>query len=78
MPTAWSTGGNSGGGCIQDLKACDGELRADPLFAEAHVVSKLSRVEDFEIVMAVVLMILLYPNVHQFSEAQQREVIEWV
>ena len=23
-------------------------------------------------------MILLHPNVHRFSEAQQREVIEWV
>jgi hypothetical protein len=66
----------------QDLKACAGELRADPLFADAHVLSKLSRVEffveDFEIFMAVVWMILLHPNVHQFSEAQQREVIEWV
>ena len=32
----------------------------------------------FEIFMAVVWMILLHPNVHRFSEAQQREVIEWV
>jgi hypothetical protein len=28
--------------------------------------------------MAVVWMILLHPNVHRFSEAQQCEVIEWV
>ena len=35
-------------------------------------------VEDFEQFMAVVWMILLNPNVHRFSEGQQREVIEWV
>ena len=28
--------------------------------------------------MAVVWMILLHPNVHRFTEEQQREVIEWV
>jgi hypothetical protein len=28
--------------------------------------------------MAVVWMILLHPTVHQFSEEQQREVIEFV
>ena len=34
--------------------------------------------DDFERFMAVVWMILLHPTVHQFSEEQQREVIEWV
>ena len=66
----------------QDLKACAEELSADSRFADAQVLSRSSRVdffvEDFEIFMAVVWMILLHPNVHQFSEAQQREVIEWV
>jgi hypothetical protein len=54
----------------------------DPRLAEAQVLTRSSRVDffvdDFEIFMAVVWMILLHPHVHQFSEAQQREVIEWV
>jgi hypothetical protein len=66
----------------QDLTACAEELRADPRFADAQVLRRSSRVdffvEDFAIFMAVVWMILLHPHVHRFSEAQQREVIEWV
>jgi hypothetical protein len=66
----------------QDLLAAAEELRGDPRFAGAQVLSKPSRVEffvdDFEQFMAVVWMILLHPNVHQFTEEQQREVIEWV
>jgi len=66
----------------QDLLECATTLRADPVFAEAQVLTKSSRVEffvdDFEQFMAVVWMILLHPNVHRFSEEQQREVTEWV
>ncbi|MCI0705017.1 MAG: class I SAM-dependent methyltransferase [Planctomycetia bacterium] len=66
----------------QDLLACATELATDPLFAGAQILTKSSRVEffvdDFERFMAVVWMILLHPNVHQFSEDQQREVVEWV
>ena len=66
----------------QDLPACAADLRGDPRFADAQILTKSSRVEffvdDFERFMAVVWMILLHPTVHQFSEEQQREVIEWV
>jgi hypothetical protein len=66
----------------QDLRACAEDLRSDPRFATAQILSKSSRVEffvdDFEQFMAVVWMILLHPNVHQFSEDQQLEVIEFV
>jgi hypothetical protein len=66
----------------QDLKSCAEELRGDMRFAGAEILNKVSRVtffiEDFEIFMAVIWMILLHPNVHQFSEEQQCEVIEWV
>jgi hypothetical protein len=66
----------------QDLLACAAELGADPCFAGAQVLTKSSRVEffvdDFEQFIAVVWMILLHPNVHRFSEEQQREVVEWV
>lgn len=65
----------------QDLQACARRLQADPRFGDAQVLSKSTRVnffvDDFEIFMAVLWMILLHPNVHRFSEEQQREVIEW-
>lgn len=66
----------------QDLLVCASELAADPRFADAQLQTRSSKVEfyvdDFERFMAVVWMILLHPNVHRFSEAQQAEVIEWV
>ncbi len=66
----------------QDLLECAAELSADPRFAGAQLQTRSSQVEfyvdDFERFMAVVWMILLHPNVHCFSEAQQAEVIEWV
>jgi hypothetical protein len=66
----------------QDLLACAAGVAADPVFAGAQVLTKSSRVEffvdDFERFMAVVWMVLLHPNVHRFTEEQQREVTEWV
>lgn len=66
----------------QDLLACAADLSSDPLLADAQVLRRTSRVEffvdDFEQFMAVIWMILLHPNVHDFSIDQQREVIEWV
>jgi hypothetical protein len=66
----------------QDLRECADGLRGDPRFVGAHVLTKSSRIEffvdEFEQFMAVVWMILLHPNVHRFTEQQQREVIEWV
>jgi hypothetical protein len=66
----------------QDLRACADELRGDARFNTAQIVEKRSRVEffvdDFEQFMAVVWMILLHPDVHLFTEEQQRAVIEFV
>lgn len=66
----------------QDLRQCAAELRADAHFADAEILCHPSRiqffVDDFEQFMAVIWMILLHPNVHQFSEPQQDEVTEWV
>jgi hypothetical protein len=66
----------------QDLEACAIDLRGAAPLAKAQVLSESSRVEffvaDFEQFMAVVWMILLHPNVHQFSTDQQREVIDFV
>lgn len=66
----------------QDLLACGEELRGDPGFADAAILSKSNRIHffvpDFEQFMRVVWMLLLHPNVHQFTEEQQREVIEFV
>lgn len=66
----------------QNLLACGEQLRADPRFADAQVLTRTDRVEffvdDFEQFMAVVWMILLHPTVHQYSRDQQQEVIEWV
>ncbi len=66
----------------QDLLACAGELAAEPRLKQAQLQTATSRVEffvdDFEQFMAVVWMILLHPNVHRFTEPQQREVIDWV
>ncbi len=66
----------------QDLRVCAEQLRGDPRFAAAQVLDKSSRVEffvdDFAQFMAVVWMILLHPNVHQYTDEQQREVIEFV
>ena len=66
----------------QDLQECAAELRDDPRLPDAQVLTKSTRieffVEDFEQYMAGVWMVLLHPNVHRFSEEQQREVTEWV
>jgi hypothetical protein len=64
------------------LRATAESLREDARFAGAQVLAKSSQVEffvdDFQRFMAVVWMILLHPNVHQYNEDQQREVIEFV
>ena len=66
----------------QDLALCAEALRHDPRFTGAQVLSERTRVqffvEDFERFMAVVWMILLHRTVHDFTEDQQREVIEFV
>lgn len=66
----------------QDLLSFAGELRKSSLLGNAHIGAHTSRVEfmvdDFQKFMAVIWMILLHPEVHNFSQDQQREVIEHV
>ena len=71
-------------GCRNDqdlLKAAE-ELRNEARLADAQIFTRSNRVQffvpDFEQFMAVVWMILLHPNVHRFTEEQQRGVIEFV
>ncbi|MCX7824025.1 MAG: class I SAM-dependent methyltransferase [Verrucomicrobiae bacterium] len=66
----------------QDLRAFAASLKKRPLFRNAQVLVKTNRVRfrapDFEKLMAVVWMILLYPDVHPYSEKQRREITEFV
>ena len=66
----------------QDLKGFARELRRDPTFSGAQVLTKTSRVEfridDFERFMSVIWMILLHPYVHVYSRDQQSEITEYV
>ncbi len=66
----------------QDLAAFARTLRRDPSLADAQVLVRTRRVEffvdDFAQFMAVVWMILLHPQVHEFTPDQQCEVIEHV
>jgi hypothetical protein len=62
----------------QDLRALARELRSDPTYDGAQVVTRSSLVDffvdDFERFMSVVWMILLYPNVHRYTEEQRCEI----
>ena len=66
----------------QDLRRFAGRLKANPLFRSARISLKTNRVvffvDDFEKFMAVVWMILLYPNVHHYRPEQRREITELV
>ncbi len=66
----------------QDLKAFARHLRANPVFRGAQVLSRTDRVDfradDFGKFMAVVWMIMLYPEVHKYTPAQRREITEYV
>lgn len=64
----------------QDLLRFKRRLEKNPLFRNARIVSKSSRVrffvDDFEKFMAVVWMILLYPQVHRYRLEERREITE--
>jgi len=66
----------------QDLCEFAATLKKRPVFRNAQVLVKTNRVRfrapDFEKLMAVVWMILLYPDVHPYSEKQRREITEFV
>ena len=66
----------------QDLRGFARVLRRERSLGAAQILSKTDRVrffvDDFRSLMSVVWMILLYPNVHQFTTAQRREITEHV
>lgn len=66
----------------QSLPMLKKELDDDPLFRDAQILLSASRVEffvdDFLKFMEVVWMILLYPDVHRYSEEQREEIVAWV
>lgn len=66
----------------QDLLALVAELRKNRIFSGAQILSKTSRVEfsvnNFDQFMAVVWMIMLYPEVHQYTEKQKEEITDFV
>lgn len=62
----------------QDLRAFARELARDPAYGDAQVHAKSTLVDfwcdDFARFMSVVWMILLYPNVHDYTPAQRIEI----
>ncbi|MFC1576887.1 class I SAM-dependent methyltransferase [Candidatus Omnitrophota bacterium] len=71
-------------GCINDqnLLLFKKELMQDPLYGRAQILSRTNRVkffvDDFEKFMAVIWMILLYPDVHQYSLRQREQITEFI
>jgi len=66
----------------QDLRKFKKKLSGAPAFKKAQIYRRTNRVyfdvDDFAKFMAVVWMILLYPNVHKYSLAQREEITEFV
>lgn len=66
----------------QDLISFGKGLRRNNQFSGASVRQETHRVkfftDDFEKFMAVIWMILLYPNVHDYSHDQKEEITEYV
>jgi hypothetical protein len=66
----------------QDLRRFAATLSGRPRFRNSQILFKTNRVRfrapDFEKLMAVVWMVLLYPDVHPYTEQQRREITEFV
>jgi len=66
----------------QDLRAFKKKLQKQPVFKKAQILLRTNRiyfdVGDFKKFMAVVWMILLYPNVHKYSLKQREEITEFI
>ena len=66
----------------QDLLELKQELSANDAFAAAQLLSKTTDVQfwvdDFAQFMAVIWMIMLYPNVHDFDADQKQEIARHV
>lgn len=65
----------------QSLQVFKEELKRNPLYRGAQILSKRSCVsffsDDFEKFMAVIWMILLYPQVHRFTLKQREHITEF-
>jgi hypothetical protein len=66
----------------QDLAAFAASLRKIKLFQNFRVTSRRHRVkffiDDFAKFMAVIWMILLYPNVHNYTPDQKEEITDYI
>jgi len=66
----------------QNLLRFKRELGKDPFFKNSQVLSKTSNVkcfvDDFGKFMAVIWMILLYPNVHKYTLKQRKEISKFI
>ena len=66
----------------QNLLKFKTQLERDRLFRGARIFSKTNRVsffvDDFKSFMAVIWMILLYPNVYKYNLKQKEEITEFV
>lgn len=66
----------------QNLSKFRNSLKKDPLYRNAQIHFRKSRVyfmpDGFEKFMAVVWMILLYPNVHNYSPGQREEITRFM
>ncbi len=66
----------------QDLLRFKKELSKNSVFRKAQIISKTSNVKcfvkDFNKFMAVIWMILLYPNVHRYNLKQKKEIVNFI
>lgn len=66
----------------QDLIKFKKGLQSKSLYKNAQILTRANYirffVDDFEKFMAVVWMILLYPNVHKYNLKQKREITEFI
>ncbi len=66
----------------QDLASFGKTLHNNSCFEKAYINVETHRVkfftDDFEKFMAVIWMILLYPNVHDYTQDQREEITEYV
>ena len=66
----------------QDLKGFGEKLRNNSIFRNLNILQETHKVKffinDFEKFMAVIWMILLYPNVHDYTADQKKEITEYI
>ncbi len=66
----------------QNLLEFKKQLKGERFFSKAHILSKTNRisffVNDFAKFMAVIWMILLYPNVYKYNLKQKEEITEFI